>query len=552
MKIHMVSLEDGITATGFRKMAAYVEHLVPDTRLFYVGTNSYRSFWKSFSRKMGNAVQFGPEQIDQIAQGIAGADVIAFSCMTGYADIAKRVIARVRELSPRSFVMWGGIHPIIYSEDAILADVDAICTGEGELAFEEWLNLYRSGQDYTKVNNFWFKTRDGEIRRNSFRPLMSASELEQLPYQKYAGEEWIYQPDKGFRPVVLSDYLQNNGLAYQAIWSIGCPLHCTFCGNTVFIANDPKYKRIRHTSAAYIVGEVKRAKEIHPHLNTVLFHDDSFMAIPLSELTEFATLWRREIGLPFCVYGVIPSYVQQDKLEVLTWAGMNRVRMGIQSGSQRILDFYRRPTPIARVERAATDLAKFSRHHINPAYDIIVDNPVETRQDVIDTLELVWRLARPFTLNIFSLRVIPNTVLEKQMKENGIDLERINANYTSLRPTFANVILYILLVYRIPRSWFDKLLPHVRAFSEPQSSYPILLQLVRMPWLIKQGLRHLRFGEFSVITGYSGYVLWKVGILGAWKKLFGRPLKLSPERVAAFTEAARASDMRPSPAPPAA
>ncbi|HUP59603.1 MAG TPA: radical SAM protein [Thermoanaerobaculia bacterium] len=534
MKIHMVSLEDGITATGFRKMAAFVERVNPDTRLFYVGTNSYRSFWKSFSRRMGNALQFGPEQIDQIAQGVAGADLIAFSCMTGYSDIAKKVIARVREVSPQSYVMWGGIHPIIYAEDAIQADVDAICTGEGELAFEEWLDHFQRGTDFSKTQNFWFR-KDGEIQRNSFRPLMSAAELETLPYQKYAGEEWIYQANEGFRPVALSDYLQNNGLAYQAIWSIGCPLHCTFCGNTVFIANDPKYKRIRHTSAAYIVGEVQRAREIHPHLNTVLFHDDSFMAIPLTELTDFASLWREKVNLPFCVYGVIPSYVQRDKLEVLTWAGMNRVRMGIQSGSDRILKFYRRPTPIARIESAAADLARFSKYHINPAYDIIVDNPIETRQDVVDTLELIWRLPRPFTLNIFSLRVIPNTVLEKQMLENGIDLEQINANYTTLRPTFSNVLLYVLLVWRLPRAWFDKLLPRVRAYSEEQSMHPVLIHFVRIPWLIKQGLRHLRFGEFSVITGYTGYVLWKTGVLRIWKKLFARKLKLSEERLLAMT-----------------
>jgi len=531
MKIHLASFEDGITATGFRKVAAFIERLNPDTRTFYVGTNSYRSLWKSFSRGMGNARPFGDEQIDQIAQGLAGADIIGLSSMTGYSDLTRRVASRLRSVSPHSYIIWGGIHPIIYPTDAIEADVDAICTGEGEFAFERFFDAFRSGRDFGSIGNFWFK-RHGEVKRNPFLPLMTSAEMETLPFQKYAGPEWIYQQGSGFVPVTRADYLQNNGLAYQAIWSIGCPLHCTFCGNTVFIANDPNYKKLRHPSASYMVREVQRAREVHPHISSVLFHDDSFMAISLRELTDFAVQWREKVGLPFCIYGVIPSYVQRDKMEVLTWAGMNRVRMGIQSGSDRILKFYRRPTPVARIEQAAATIAEFSRYHINPAYDIILDNPVETRQDVIDTLELIYRLARPFTCNLFSLRIIPNTVLEQQMRENGIDLEQINANYTALRPNFANILLYILLTLRPPRWLFDRMLKHVRAYNEPQGSYPILIRLVRIPWLIKQGLRHLRFGEFSVITGYPGFVLWRIGALKLWLKLAVRKLELPPEKLA--------------------
>ena len=218
----------------------------------------------------------------------------------------------------------------------------------------------------------------------------------------------MYRPGKGFTPMKAGDYLANDGLGYTTVWSIGCPFHCTFCGNTKFIANDPKYKKIRHPSPRYIVGEVKAVRARFPHISQINFYDDSFMAIPYGEIEELSELWKDELDIPFIVYGVIPNYVNRDKFEMLTWAGMNRVRMGIQSGSQRILDFYKRPTPPEQILAAGEVIASFSpEYHIPPAYDIIMDNPIETRQDVVDTLEFLYKMARPYTLFIYSLGSSP-------------------------------------------------------------------------------------------------------------------------------------------------
>ncbi len=155
------------------------------------------------------------------------------------------------------------------------------------------------------------------------------------------------------------------------------------------------YKKIRHPSARYIVDEIKDLRSHLPHVSQVSFHDDSFMAIPYRQLETFAELWKKELDIPFAVYGVIPNYVKQDKFEILTWAGMNRVRMGIQSGGQAILDFYKRPTPPERILETGKVITSFApKYHIPAAFDIIMDNPIETKQDVIDTLELLHSMAQ--------------------------------------------------------------------------------------------------------------------------------------------------------------
>ena len=540
MQIKLVSLEDGTTACGFRKFAAYAQRRDPQTTTHYVSTARWATIRAAIAGTMGGEAELGDDEIDEIARGLGGADIVGFSSMTGYADLTRRVIARLRQHAPDTFIVWGGIHPIIHPEDAILADVDAICTGEGEFAWEELLTRLEQGSDHTKVQNFWFK-RNGEIKRNMFLPLMSSADMEELPHTLYGTpDETIYRPGEGFAPIKLGDYLVNDGLGYTAIWSIGCPFHCTYCGNTAFIANDRKYKKIRHPSARYMVDEIKLIRKRFPHLSQVRFLDDSFMAIPYKELEQFAELWHDELGIPFSVYGVIPNYVKRDKFEILTWAGMNRVRMGIQSGSQRILDFYQRPSPPKKILAAGEIAASFAPdYHIPPVYDIIVDNPIETREDVLETLELMYEMPRPYSLLIYSLKVIPNTELAKAMEAEGIDMEEISASYSWIPPKAANLLLYLLCIWRPPRWLWKRLLRHAQASSTPQKEYPRIAIILRTLYLSKRALTHLRRMDFSMTPGWSGYIAWRLGIVGMWEKRLKRmprPAPPQPRRIVAPVE----------------
>ena len=532
MKIELVSLEDGTTACGFRKFAAYAKRINADTRTNYVSTNRWATVRNAIRGSMGDKADLTDEQIAEVADGLKDADLVGFSSMTGYADLTHRVIARLREIRPDIYIIWGGIHPIIEPEDAITAPVDAICTGEGEFAFAQLLEHVNAGSDATATKNFWFKDADGEIVKNRFLPLMTSADMEDLPFPSFGDpDERIYRLGEGFVPMVRDDYLANDGLSYTAIWSIGCPFHCTYCGNTAFIANDKSYKKIRHPSAKYIVEEVKAAREKFPHLSQVSFLDDSFMAIPYHELETFAELWHEELGIPFAVYGVIPNYVKQDKFEVLSWAGMNRIRMGVQSGSQRILDFYRRPSPPHKILAAGTVAASFSpEFHIPPAYDVIMDNPIETREDVIDTLQLFYDMPRPYTLLIYSLKVIPNTQLALSMQEQGIDLDEISRTFLWIPPRAANLCLYVLGTFRPPPWMWKRMLKYVHASTTPQKEYPRLGMALRTMYLTRRVLSHMRKIDFSIIPGKTGYYVWRIGLVGLWQKRFTKHPPKPPSR----------------------
>ncbi|MHB8657779.1 MAG: B12-binding domain-containing radical SAM protein [Solirubrobacteraceae bacterium] len=537
MKVRMVCLEDGITSCGFRKMAAYVARLNADTEACYVTTNRYRGIRNALFGGLGSGGGLDNEDIDEIAHGLLGADLIGFSSMTGYADLTRRIVSRVRELDPSVYMIWGGIHPIIQPEDAITAEVDAICTGEGEFAFKQFFEAFQEGRDPMATKNFWFKRGD-EVIRNHFLPLMSSEEMEALPFPLYREHELIHRTGEGFVPTALHDYVTNDGLSYTTLWSIGCPFHCSYCGNTKFIANDVRYKRIRHPSARYIVEQVKDARRRFPHLSHVSFHDDSFMAIPYPQLEEFAELWKQELDLPFAVYGVIPNYVKEDKFELLTWAGMNRIRMGIQSGSREILDFYKRPSPPEKIRAAGEVIGKFAggrdRYHLPPAYDLIVDNPVETRQDVIDTLELIYELPRPYTLFIYSLKVIPNTELERLIRERGIDLDEIDSSYFVIPPRVGNLLLYVLCLVKPPRWLWKRLLGRVQASTELQPMYPRIGLILRTLYLARRAIAHFARLDFSIFPGWTGYVCWRLGMVGLYNRRFARRLP-RPERPAKWT-----------------
>ena len=156
---------------------------------------------------------------------------------------------------------------------------------------------------------------------------------------------------------------------------------------------------------------------------------------------------------------------------------------------------------------------------IPPAYDIILENPIENISDTRATVDMLYEMPRHFTLNVYALRIIPNTLMAKDIEKMGLKVPPIDKNYTSgYHRTLGNLLVFFLTFWKIPR-WLYKILRNkIFPVHQKQSTYPILFWITRMLYLIKRAYNHLRFMDFSILPGKPGYILWKIGVIRFWQR----------------------------------
>ena len=94
LEIRMACVEDGLDNTGFRKISSYIKLINPNTKIAYIPTANYRTFWgQLFEKTQGS---FGDKDITSVAEFMAKADIAAFSSMTQSSFTVYKIIDQVR------------------------------------------------------------------------------------------------------------------------------------------------------------------------------------------------------------------------------------------------------------------------------------------------------------------------------------------------------------------------------------------------------------------------------------------------------------------------
>jgi radical SAM superfamily enzyme YgiQ (UPF0313 family) len=316
--------------------------------------------WKDYERKL---VETNP-------------DFIGFSVQTPIAQDGLRAIRIARKACPKSKIIIGGAHATVATKSLIKnKDIDFIVIGEGEKAL---LNIVTG------------KTKKRIVQETPIE------NLDDLPFPK--------------RDLMnYTEYLKQSPYISLMV-SRGCPFNCLFCQPTQRKLFGDK---VRMRTPENVIAEVKEIVKNYGSDIMLDFQDDTF-TWNAQWLSKFCRLIKPLNLLWKCNTRV--NVVDEKKLSMMKDSGCVFICYGIESGSQKILDFMRKGITVQQIKDA------FRMTHdacILTIAFVIIGSPTETKEDLEKTVSLI-REIRPDGLQVSIMTPLIGTDLEKYCVNNGI------------------------------------------------------------------------------------------------------------------------------------
>jgi radical SAM superfamily enzyme YgiQ (UPF0313 family) len=395
-------------------------------------------------------------ELELLTEILQDTDLVMIAVYSNYYGRAVKITNLVHQRFPKLKVVWGGPH-CIATPELSLKFADIVCFSEGDEAVLELVQRMESGTDYLDIPNMGFKANGGYIINQTLPPF---TDLNSLPYYDYSLDDQFLL-DGALMPLT-SEMLKSLTKQYPFyvptmyfLTSRGCPHTCSYCNNCRYLSMFGK-NSIRFYSVKRVIEEIKYTLKALPFVEFIIFGDDDFLARPKKQLAAFAALYKKEIGLPFGAALSARTY-SRDKMEILMDAGMAAFNLGIQSGSQRVVsEVYNRKISLAKTTEVIKDIASYAdARNLIVIVDFIIDNPYETKEDIIQTYQYLLDLPPSFKPNLFYLSFYPGTPIYQRARADGIiqdfdgDLFR---SYTGSSLRFQkNYETFLILLLRIAR-----------------------------------------------------------------------------------------------------
>ena len=334
-------------------------------------------------------------------------DIIGFTLYYTNNDCTNWIIREIRQRLPNVKIIGGG--PQAIQEKVKEPELyNHLVVGEGELIFLDILEKHEAGIAIPE--------------RVLYHDKAVRVDLDSMPWPDYSDFD-------------LSLYSMGTGVSSEI--SRGCVAKCQFCSETTFW-------RYRGRLAGNIVDEIEY--QYCTYGVQAVWFIDSLVNGNLKELRAFALgLVERDIKIAWLGYARCDGRMDIEYLQDLKAGGCSVLNLGIESGSQKVLDLMKKNVKLEHVEQNLFDMTKAG---IQAHSNWFVGFPGEQPVDMAHTMTLLWR-TRNTSLNGWSFTVCnvnPDTPLHNEREKFGMSHGHYAAHWVT--EDYTNTIVHRLVRYK--------------------------------------------------------------------------------------------------------
>lgn len=347
------------------------------------------------------------DPVAAVVKAADGALCLGISVLTGAPIHDALAVSRaVKAAQPACTVVWGGWHPSLFAGESLEEpSIDAVVIGQGEDTFVEIVARLSAGLPLDGCAGTLVRSRSGDTVPSPPRPLRDLNELPRHDYSRIPVAKYFAL--KRARQV---DYISSQG----------CRFRCAFCADPAVFARgwtglDPER----------IADEVAALHHDYA-MDDLAFQDETFFTHSKRVDALADALVQRELPITWtATLRADQACRLGDELFAKTVrSGLRRVMVGVESGSQEMLDRLKKDMTIDQVRRTA-DLC--TRHGVGAIFNFIVGFPGESEQSMQATLALAKTLRRQnpaFETPIFYYRPYPGNAMADQSAALGYEFPR--------------------------------------------------------------------------------------------------------------------------------
>lgn len=321
------------------------------------------------------------------------------------AEVSKLIKSRLGAAK----IIFLGPHVSALPEESLAQEtLDAVVIGEYEISLEEYIS---KGPNGTK--GIAYRADNGVIIRNEKREYLENLDILPFPARD------LLPNYKYFDPILKNPFTFILG-------GRGCPYKCIFC-NWPQVLTGRKY-RLR--SAKNITEEIKNIIQQY-NFRSILFNDDTFTANKKHALEVCDEIINSGLKLDWACYARADDR-GEDFLLKLRKAGCYLLKIGVESGSQQILNNIKKGYTLSEVKQAISLMKKIGFHlHATFVFGL----PGETKETIRETIDLAKRL-NPTTVQFSSAVPFPGTKFYEILSRENRLLTRDWSDFMPMQSIF--------------------------------------------------------------------------------------------------------------------